>query len=62
MEELSIASLASTVTRLGVVLQRLGDKKGALEAYRKALKVNPFLESARQAVEELSRAVEGQDI
>ena len=47
---------------LGVVLQRLGDKKGALEAYRKALKVNPFLDSARQAVEELSRAVEGQDI
>ncbi len=47
---------------LGVVLQRLGDRKGALEAYRKALKVNPFLESARQAVEELSRAVDGQDI
>ena len=47
---------------LGLVLEELGDKKGALEAFRKALKVNPFLDSARQRIEELSRAVEGQDI
>ena len=47
---------------LGVLLQELGDKKGALEAFRKALQVNPFLDSARQRIEELSRSVEGQDI
>lgn len=47
---------------LGVVLQQTGDKKGALEAYRKALDVNPFLEQARQAAEELAREVDGQDI
>jgi tetratricopeptide (TPR) repeat protein len=47
---------------LGVILQQTGDKKGALEAYRKALDVNPFLEQARQAAEELAREVEGQDI
>jgi tetratricopeptide (TPR) repeat protein len=47
---------------LGVVLEAMGDKKGALEAYRKALKVNPFLESAHQSVDELTREIEGQDI
>jgi tetratricopeptide (TPR) repeat protein len=47
---------------LGLVLEDLDDKKGALEAFRKALEVNPFLDSARQRIEELSRAVEGQDI
>jgi tetratricopeptide (TPR) repeat protein len=47
---------------LGNVLMELGDKKGALEAFRKALKVNPFLDSARQRVDELKREVEGQDI
>jgi tetratricopeptide (TPR) repeat protein len=46
----------------GVVLQALGAKKEALQAYRKALEVNPFLDDARQAVESLSREVEGQDI
>jgi hypothetical protein len=39
-----------------------GAKKEALEAYRKALKINPFLDDARQSVETLSREVEGQDI
>ena len=47
---------------LGMVLQQSGDKKGALEAYRQALKVNPFLEQARRAVDELVPDVEGQDI
>ena len=37
-------------------------KKEALEAYRKALAVNPFLDETRRAVEELSREVDGQDI
>jgi tetratricopeptide (TPR) repeat protein len=50
------------INDLGVVLQALGAKKEALQAYRKALEVNPFLDDARQAVESLSREVEGQDI
>jgi tetratricopeptide (TPR) repeat protein len=50
------------INDLGVVLEEIGAKKEALEAYRKALAVNPFLEKARQAAEELSRDVEGQDI
>jgi tetratricopeptide (TPR) repeat protein len=50
------------INDLGVVLQTLGSKKEALEAYRKALKINPFLDDARQSVETLSREVEGQDI
>ena len=52
----------SAMKDLGVVLQALGAKKEALQAYRKALKVNPFLEDARQEIESLSREVEGQDI
>lgn len=47
---------------LGIVFEELGQKRAALEAYRKALKVNPFLDSAREAEDKLSREVEGQDI
>jgi tetratricopeptide (TPR) repeat protein len=46
---------------LGLVLDTLGTKKEALEAYRKALEINPFLLDAHQAVEFLSREV-GRDI
>ena len=47
---------------LGAALEQIGAKKDALEAYRKALKANPFLDEARDAVKELTREVEGQDI
>ena len=47
---------------LGMVLEQTGDKKGALEAYRQALEINPFLEQAKKAVEDLVPDVEGQDI
>ena len=47
---------------LGAALQRTGDQRGALDAYRKALVVNPFLEQARRAEEQLSHDVEGRDI
>jgi tetratricopeptide (TPR) repeat protein len=47
---------------LGLVLEALGTKKEALEAYRQALKINPFLGDAHQAVEFLSREVGGRDI
>jgi hypothetical protein len=47
---------------LGLVFEALGTKKEALQAYRKALEVNPFLGDAHQAVEFLSREVGGRDI
>jgi tetratricopeptide (TPR) repeat protein len=47
---------------LGVVLESIGAKKEALEAYRKALVINPFLTDAKKAVDTLRREVEGQDI
>jgi tetratricopeptide (TPR) repeat protein len=50
------------INDLALVLEGIGAKKEALEAYRKALEVNPFLEDARQGVEALKREVEGQDI
>ncbi|HEY6921547.1 MAG TPA: tetratricopeptide repeat protein [Methyloceanibacter sp.] len=50
------------ISDLGSVLQQVGEKKEALEAYRKALKANPFLDEARDAVKELTHEVDGQDI
>ena len=50
------------INALGLVLEETGNKKAALEAYRKALEVNPFLELTRQSVEQLSRDVEGQEL
>jgi tetratricopeptide (TPR) repeat protein len=50
------------INDLGVVLEAMGLKKEALESYRKALQVNPFLDETRRAVEELSHEVDGQDI
>ena len=47
---------------LGALLQQTGDQRGALDAYRKALAVNPFLEQAKRAEEQLSHEVEGRDI
>ena len=47
---------------LGAVLQQKGDKRGALDAYRKALAINPFMEQTRRAEEQLSHDVEGRDI
>lgn len=50
------------ISDLGLLLEQLGAKKEALEAYRRALAVNPFLEDAQLGVEALKREVEGQDI
>ena len=47
---------------LGLILQKFGDKKTALRAFRKVLQVYPYLDSARQAESELAREVEGQGI
>ncbi|ODA67499.1 Tetratricopeptide repeat protein [Methyloligella halotolerans] len=50
------------IVGLGRVLEHLGQKESALAVYRRALQVNPYLEAARLAVEDLSREIEGQDI
>jgi tetratricopeptide (TPR) repeat protein len=47
---------------LGLILQEFGDDKHALEAYRKALAINPHLEHIDEAVKTLSEKVEGRDI
>jgi tetratricopeptide (TPR) repeat protein len=52
----------SAMSDLGKVLNKVGAKKEALDAYRKALKANPFLDEARDAVKELTHEVGGQDI
>lgn len=47
---------------LGVILERIGEDRGALVAYREALKLNPHLENAQKAVERLEPKVDGRDI
>jgi tetratricopeptide (TPR) repeat protein len=47
---------------LGAALAQAGDKKGALDAYRRALEVNPFFEQVRRVEKALSLDVEGRDI
>jgi Flp pilus assembly protein TadD len=38
---------------LGVVLERLGDKSGALKAFKKALELDPTLEETSKSVSRL---------
>ncbi len=47
---------------LGLMLQEIGDDKDALDAYRKALAIDPHLERVPDAVRELSVKVEGRNI
>ena len=47
---------------LGMIMQDLGDEKRALEAFRKALAVNPHLEKVPELVKQLTEKVEGRDI
>ncbi len=47
---------------LGHILQEMGEKKSALQAYRRLLEVHPFATGAKQTVEELEREVAGQGI
>jgi tetratricopeptide (TPR) repeat protein len=47
---------------LGIILQELGDEKGALEAFRRALAVHPHLERVPELVKQLAEKVEGRDI
>jgi hypothetical protein len=45
-----------------MILQDLGDEKRALDAFRKALAVNPHLEKVPELVKTLTEKVEGRDI
>jgi Flp pilus assembly protein TadD len=47
---------------LGLILQEIGDDKHALEAYRRALAVDPHLEHIGESVKTLREKVEGRDI
>ena len=47
---------------LGMIMQEIGDERRALEAFRKALAVNPHLEKVPDLVKMLTEKVEGRDI
>src|ERR1700712_3073191 len=47
---------------LGMIMQDLGDDRRALDAFRKALAVNPHLERVPELVKTLTEKVEGRDI
>jgi tetratricopeptide (TPR) repeat protein len=47
---------------LGMIMQDLGDEKRALDAFRKALEVNPHLDKVPELVKTLTEKVEGRDI
>jgi tetratricopeptide (TPR) repeat protein len=68
----SVADIAQVLAReprhfgalsgLGMILQEIGDDKDALEAYRKALAVDPHLDNVPDVVKTLTEKVEGRDI
>src|SRR5882672_6966554 len=47
---------------LGMIMQDIGEEKRALDAFRKALAVNPYLEKVPELVKSLTEKVEGRDI
>ena len=47
---------------LGMIMQDLGDEKRALDAFRRALAINPHLDKVPELVRTLSEKVEGRDI
>ena len=47
---------------LGMILQETGDDRHALDAFRKALAINPYLERVPDLVKSLTEKVEGRDI
>ncbi len=47
---------------LGMIMQDLGDDRRALDAFRKALAINPHLDRIPDLVKTLSEKVEGRDI
>ena len=47
---------------LGMIMQDIGDDKRALDAFRRALAINPHLEKVPELVKSLSEKVDGRDI
>ena len=47
---------------LGMIMQELGDDKRALDAFRKALEINPYLEKLPDTVKTLTEKIEGRPI
>jgi tetratricopeptide (TPR) repeat protein len=47
---------------LGMIMEDLGDDKRALDAFRKALAIDPHLDKVPEMVKSLSEKVEGRDI
>ncbi|MBX3553334.1 MAG: tetratricopeptide repeat protein, partial [Pseudolabrys sp.] len=47
---------------LGIILQDLGEDKRALEAFRRALEINPHIENVPDLVKRLKLKVEGREI
>jgi tetratricopeptide (TPR) repeat protein len=68
----SLADIREVLTReprhfgalagLGMIMQEIGDEKRALDAYRKALAINPHLDKIPEQVKALTEKVEGRDI
>lgn len=50
------------ISGLGIILERLGDKKGAMRVFRRGLAIHPHLPGARDAVERLSPDVDGREL
>lgn len=50
------------ISGLASILREFGDDKSALKAYRKVLEIHPYWDSAKTAVKELSREIEGQEL
>ena len=44
---------------LGIIQKRLGKDEAAMETFRRALEIHPGLENARQALDALEKAAEG---
>jgi tetratricopeptide (TPR) repeat protein len=47
---------------LGMIMHDLGDEKRALDAFRKALAIDPYLDKVPELVKTLTEKVEGRDI
>lgn len=52
----------AAIAGLALVLEDLGDKEGALDAYRRVLAVYPYLEGAGEAESRLTVEIEGRGI
>jgi Flp pilus assembly protein TadD len=50
------------ISGLGIILERLGDKQGAMRAFRRGLEINPNMPGAKDAVERLSPEVDGRSL